>query len=44
MLNIIDIKGGLLLLFTSFFDKKSPGSGVNMHVNNERPLDLATQK
>ena len=44
MLNIIDIKGGLLLLFTIFFDKKSPGSGVNMHVNNERPLDLATQK
>ena len=27
-----------------FFDKKSAGSGVNMHANNERPLDLATQK
>ena len=44
MLNIIDIKGGLLLLFTSFFDKTSPGNGVNMHVNNERLLDLATKK
>ena len=27
-----------------FFDKKSAGSGVNMHANNERPSDLATQK
>ena len=35
---------GLLLLFTSFFDKTSPGNGVNMHVNNERLLDLATKK
>ena len=30
-----------------FFDKKSAGSGVNMHVNNnikqnQQPLDLAT--
>ena len=23
-----------------FFDKKSAGSGVNMHENNEHPLDL----
>ena len=22
-----------------FFDKKSAGSGVNMHANNEHPLD-----
>ena len=34
------IKGGLLLWFT----KKSAGSGVNTHVNNERSLVLATQK
>ena len=27
-----------------YFDKKSVGSGVNMHANDERPLDLATQK
>ena len=26
-----------------FFDKKSVGSGVNMHENNERPLDLAEE-
>ena len=25
------------------FDKKSAGSGVNMHTNNERPLDLAEE-
>ena len=28
----------------NFFDKKSAGSGVNKYANNERPLDLATQK
>ena len=28
----------------NFFDKKSAGSGVDMHANNEHPLDLATQK
>ena len=28
----------------NFFDKKSAGNGVNMHANNEHPLDLATQK
>ena len=32
-----------------FFDRKSAGSGVNVHANNkskqnQRPLDLATQK
>ena len=27
-----------------FFDKKAAGSGINIHANNERPLDLATQK
>ena len=27
-----------------FFLKKSAGSGVNTHVNNEHPLELATQK
>ena len=26
------------------FNKKFAGSGVNMHANNERPLDLATQQ
>ena len=26
-----------------FFDKKSAGRGVNMHANNERPLDLAEE-
>ena len=28
-----DTKGGLLLWFTNFFDKKSAGSGVNMNAN-----------
>ena len=27
----------------NFFDKKSAGSDVNTHRNNERPLDLAMQ-
>ena len=27
-----------------FVDKKSAGSGVNMHANNECRLNLATQK
>ena len=31
----MDIKVGLLLWFTNFFDKKSSGSGVNMHTNNK---------
>ena len=26
-----------------FFDKKSAGSSVNMHANNERPLDVAKE-
>ena len=40
---MMSIKGGLLLWFTKFFDKKSEGSGVNMHANNERTLDLAEE-
>ena len=28
----------------NFFDKKSTSSGVNMHANKERPLDMATQE
>ena len=39
----MSIKGGLLLWFTKFFDKKSAGSGVNMHANNWRTLDLAEE-
>ena len=39
---MIDIKLGLLL-FYKFFDKKSPGSGVNMHANNEHLLDVAEE-
>ena len=35
---------GLASMFYKFFDKKSAGSGVNMHAHNECPLDLATQK
>ena len=27
----------------NFFDKKSTDSSVNMHTNNERPLDLAEE-
>ena len=34
----------LFLWFTIFFDKNSAGSGVNIHANNGRPLDLAMQK
>ena len=26
-----------------FLDKKSAGRGVNMHANNERPLDLVDE-
>ena len=33
---MMDIKGGLLLQFTIFFDKKSAGSGVNMYAINEK--------
>ena len=35
---------GIASMVYKFFDKKSAGSGVNIHANNERPLDLATQK
>ena len=34
---------GLASMVYKFFDKKSAGSSVNMHVNNERPLDLAEE-
>ena len=27
----------------NFFDKKSAGNGVNMHANNEHPLDFAEE-
>ena len=40
---MMDIKGGLLLWFMTFFYKKSADSSVNMHTNNERPLDLAEE-
>ena len=32
---------GLASMVDKFFDKKSTGSGVNIHANNERLLDLA---
>ena len=35
---------GLAFMVYKFFDKKSAGAGVNVHANNERPLDLATKK
>ena len=41
---MVDIKEGFLLWFTNFLIKKSAGSGTNTHANNERPLDLDTQK
>ena len=34
---------GLASIVQKFFDKKSAGSGVNMHANNERPSDLAEE-
>ena len=34
---------GLSSMVYKFFDKKSVGSGVNMHANNEHPLDLAEE-
>ena len=34
---------GLTSMVYKFFDKKSAGSSVNMHVNNERPLDVAKE-
>ena len=36
-------KRSLVSMVYKFFDKMSAGSGVNMHANNGRPLDLATQ-
>ena len=38
---MMDIKGGLFLWFINFCDKTSAGSGVNMHTDNESPLDVA---
>ena len=34
---------GLASILYKCFDKKSAGSGVNMHANNERSLDLAEE-
>ena len=34
---------GLTSMVYKFFDKKSAGSSVNLHANNERPLDLAEE-
>ena len=34
---------GLALMFYKIFDKKSTGSGVNIHANNERPLGLVEE-
>ena len=31
---------GISSMVYKFFDRKSAGSGVNMHTNNRRPLDL----
>ena len=31
-----DVEESLSLLFANLFDKKSAGSGVNAHVNNEK--------
>ena len=39
----MDIKGKPPMVY-NFFDKKVPGSGIDMNANNEHPLDLATQK
>ena len=41
---MMDIKRGLASMVYKFFDKKSAGSEVNMHANNERLLDVSTQK
>ena len=35
---------GLVSMIYNFFDKKVPGSGIDINANNEHPLDLATQK
>ena len=34
---------GLASVVYKFLDKKSAGRGVNMHANNERPLDLVDE-
>ena len=38
----MDIKESLLL-WSTYFDKKDAGSGINMHANYEHPLDLAEE-
>ena len=35
---------GFASMAYKIFNKKTAGSSVNTHANNERPLDLATQK
>ena len=34
---------GIASMLYRFFDKKSAGSGINMHANNKRLLDLAEE-
>ena len=34
---------GLVFMVYKFFDEKYAGGGVNMYVNNERPLDFAEE-
>ena len=34
---------GLASMVYNFFDKRSTGNGVNMHANNEHPMDLAEE-
>ena len=34
---------GIASMLYKFFDKKSAGSGINMHANNKRLLDLAEE-
>ena len=34
---------GLASMVYNFFDKRSTGNGVNMHANNEHPMDLSEE-
>ena len=34
---------GLASMVYNFFDKRSTGNDVNMHANNEHPMDLAEE-
>ena len=36
-------QSGFVSIVYKFFDKKSAGSSVNVHANNEHPLDLAEE-